>query len=86
MLQKMERAGYVDRRPDPMDQRISRIYPTEMAIAQDEEGKRSIDGYFADVFQGFSTEEQQLMDNMLTRLGANIRGILEATPDRQSKE
>ena len=86
MLQKMERAGYVDRRPDPMDQRISRIYPTEMAIAQDEEGKRSIDGYFADVLQGFSTEEQQLMDNMLTRLGANIRGILEATPDRQSKE
>ena len=86
MLQKMERAGYVDRRPDPMDQRISRIYPTEMAVRQDEEGKRSIDGYFTDVFQGFSPEEQQVMDDMLSRLGANIRAILEAAPDSQSKE
>ena len=86
MLQKMERAGYVDRRPDPMDQRIFRIYPTEMAVQQDEEGKRSIDGYFADVFRGFSSEEQQVMDDMLSRLGANLRGIIEATPDSQSKE
>ena len=86
MLQKMERAGYVDRRPDPMDQRISRIYPTEMAVQQDEEGKRSIDGYFTDVFQGFSPEEQQMMDDMLSRLGVNIRAILEAAPDSQSKE
>ena len=86
MLQKMERAGYVDRRPDPMDQRIFRIYTTEMAVRQDEEGKRSIDGYFADVFRGFSSEEQQVMDDMLSRLGANLRGIIEATPDSQSKE
>ena len=86
MLQKMERSGYVDRRPDPMDQRISRIYPTPAAVALDEEDRRAVDGYFSRVFQNFSPEELQHMDALLSRLGQNIRGILEDRPESPRKE
>lgn len=86
MLQKMERAGYVDRRPDPMDQRISRIYPTEAAVQLDEEDRRAVDGYFGRVFQDFTSQELQQMDEMLSRLGRNIRGIIASGPEIPSKE
>ena len=82
----MERSGYVDRRPDPMDQRISRIYPTPAAVALDEEDRRAVDGYFSRVFQNFSPEELQHMDDLLSRLGQNIRGILEDRPESPRKE
>ena len=86
MLQKMERAGYVDRRPDPMDQRISRIYPTQAAVQLDEEERRSVDGYFGQVFQNFTPQELQQMNEMLERLGRNIRGIIESGAEPPSKE
>lgn len=76
MLQKMEKAGYIDRRPDQEDQRVSRIYPTEMAVEFDQENKKAVDAYFESCFQGFLPEDFEALERILTRLGGNIRANL----------
>lgn len=73
MLQKMEKAGFVLRKPDQEDQRISRIYPTEAAIEVDEETRKAVDTYFARCFQNFTPEEFELFNSLLLKLGENIR-------------
>lgn len=86
MLQKMEKAGYIDRRPDPEDQRISRIYPTQAAKALDEEHNKSFNAYFDRCFAGFSQEELDAFQEMLQKLGGNLRAILNDTPEPPEKE
>lgn len=81
MLQKMEKAGYIDRRPDREDQRISRIYPTEAASALDRENQKVVNAYFARCFAGISPEEFSTMEKALTQLGQNLRQLLEEKPD-----
>lgn len=83
MLQKMEKAGFVDRRPDPEDQRISRIYPTEAAIALEEENKKAVDAYFEACFRGLTPEELHQLAEILTRLGVNIRAILAESANKE---
>lgn len=86
MLQKMEKAGYIDRRPDPEDQRISRIYPTEQAKAMDAENQKAVDAYFARCFTGVAQEEFDAMEAALEKLGKNLREILSENPDPMDKE
>lgn len=86
MLQKMERAGYIDRRPDQADQRISRIYPTAEAKAMDAENQKTVDAYFARCFTGIPQEEFTTMEAALTKLGENLREILRENPDPMDKE
>lgn len=86
MLQKMEKTGYVDRRPDPEDQRISRIYPTEAATRLEEANRKSVDAYFEKCFQGLSSEDLQQLGRILTVVGGNIREILSQGPEPASKE
>ena len=81
MLQKMEKAGYIDRRPDPVDQRVYRIYPTESAIAMEEETHKDVDNYFATCFDGFTQSDFDKLNELLARLGTNIRSV-SAGPDK----
>ncbi len=77
MLQKMERSGYIDRRPDPGDQRISRIYPTDYAKAVDAENLKKVSAYFERCFAGMSQKQFDQMLEGLTVLGNNLRDILD---------
>ncbi len=86
MLQKMEKAGYIDRLPDPVDQRVSRIYPTQMAIQQDSENNKAVEAYFAACFRDFQPEEFDELERILRKLGSNIRTVLEERPEQASKE
>lgn len=86
MLQKMEKAGYIDRRPDQEDQRVSRIYPTDFALEYDAESKKAVDAYFDKCFQGFQPEEFAMLEQILTKLGGNIRTIMAEGPKAPDKE
>lgn len=86
MLQKMEKAGFIDRRPDQEDQRVSRIYPTQMAIIQEAENKKAVDDYFAACFRDFQPEEFEELDHVLKKLGENIRRVLAERPEPVDKE
>lgn len=86
MLQKMEKSGYIDRRPDQADQRISRIYPTAAAKAMDAENQKVVDAYFARCFAGVSRAELAAMEAAMSKLGENLRKILGENPDPMVKE
>ncbi len=79
MLQKMEKAGHIERRPDQEDQRISRIYPTETAIATDSENQKRVNDYFLRCFSEIDQESFDVMLAALGRLEENLRNILSDT-------
>ncbi len=86
MLQKMEKSGYIDRRSDQADQRISRIYPTAEAVSMDAENQKTVDAYFARCFAGISKAEFSTMEAVLSKLGENLREILSDNPNPIDKE
>ncbi len=86
MLQKMEKAGYIQRCSDQGDQRISRIYPTEAALTLDEETRKNVDAYFARCFSGVSPEAFEVMYSAMQQVAQNLRDILDNPPKPRDKE
>lgn len=72
MLQRMERAGLIERRPDPEDARVSRVYLTERG--------RSLEKPVLDVWRqleaqsvaGLSPTELALLRRLLMQVYANL--------------
>lgn len=71
-IDRLSEAGWVERRPDPNDRRVYRIYLTEdatpvldrlSALGEDEERI---------AFSGFSQEEMATLDAMLIRISTNL--------------
>ena len=85
MLQKMEKAGYIRREPDPFDQRISRIYPTEAAEALDENNEKAFNDYFDRCFSGFSQEEFDALQAALVKLNTTLRDMTKDIPEPPDK-
>ena len=81
MLQKMEKAGYIDRRPDRTDQRISRIYPTEKAKILEAENQKNVAAYFDRVLSGVEPEEFQIMMRSMEVFRDNLRAIIDENPE-----
>ncbi len=71
-LQRMERAGLVERREDPADARVSRVYLTE----QGRTVTGSVDELWADLERrtvaGLSLEERVLLRRLLLQLERNL--------------
>jgi DNA-binding MarR family transcriptional regulator len=72
-VKRMERAGFVERKPDPRDERLSRVYLT--AAGRDvqsavEEVWRSFE---AQAFAGFSDGEMATLRSLLQRVCHNIK-------------
>ncbi len=72
MLQRMEKAGFVQRRPDASDQRVSRVYLTETGRAIRARVQAVWDMMEADTFAGFSDEERLLLRAFLQRIRQNL--------------
>ncbi len=80
MIQRMEKAGFVVRKPDPADRRVSRVYLTQAgrdirsAIAQ---AIRTIE---ADTFEGFTVEERVLLRRFLQQVRDNLIRVVGTEP------
>ncbi|MGQ9681975.1 MAG: MarR family winged helix-turn-helix transcriptional regulator [Anaerolineae bacterium] len=72
MLQRMERAGFVLRRPDAVDQRISRVYLTEAGRNVEEEVRRVVRTMDAESFAGLAPEERETLRALLLRVRDNL--------------
>ena len=81
MLQKMEKAGYIDRRPDKADQRISRIYPTEQGRSLETENRKKVAAYFDRVLTGVDREHFEVMMQSMEVFRDNLRDILDESPE-----
>lgn len=72
MLTRMERAGFIQRRPDPSDGRSSRVALTELALARLPEAVATLFQGNRDAMAGFSDEEIAQLIALLERLITNL--------------
>jgi MarR family transcriptional regulator, organic hydroperoxide resistance regulator len=76
MLQRMEGAGFVLRKQDAVDQRVSRVYLTEAGRAIQEQVQSVWDTMEAEVFAGFDETERAELRNYLVRLRENLECVV----------
>ena len=72
MIQRMEKAGFVQRRPDANDQRVSRVYLTEAGRAIQARLQAIWDTMEAETFAGLSDEERLLLRRFLQHVRQNL--------------
>ena len=80
MVQRMEKAGFVERRPDPEDQRVSRVYLTDAGRAVQETVKQVWRTMEEETLQGFTLEERELLRGFLSRMRENLLQVIGDVP------
>ena len=84
MLQRMEKAGLIDRKPDPSDQRLSRVYLTEKGRMLQLKIENLFKEMNVEVINGLSPEEQILLHHLLLKVRRNLQDATgEKTPSSQ---
>jgi DNA-binding MarR family transcriptional regulator len=73
MVQRMEKTGFVERREDPADQRLSRVYLTAAGRAIRAEVERVRCTIEAETFAELSAEECALLRCCLQQMRANLK-------------
>ena len=72
MVQRMEKAGFVVRRPDEHDQRVSRVHLTAAGCAVMDDVRGAIDELDAETFGGLTAEELATLRALLQRVRENL--------------
>ena len=72
MVQRMERSGFLERRPDPDDERVSRVHLTAMGRRVQSDVEAVFQRFAEEIFAGFTEEELASLYAMLQRLHRNI--------------
>jgi DNA-binding MarR family transcriptional regulator len=72
MLQRMERAGLIERRPDPEDARISRVYLTERGRALEQPVMEVWKHLEEQTVAGLTLTEQALLRRLLMQVLTNL--------------
>jgi MarR family transcriptional regulator, organic hydroperoxide resistance regulator len=72
MLQRMERVGFLVRKPDATDQRVSRVYLTDAGRAIQSQVQAIWQQIETETFAGFTAEESDLLRLFLLRLRHNL--------------
>ena len=72
MLQRMERAGLIERRPDPEDARVSLVYLTERGRALEQPVLDVWRQLEARTVSGLSLTEQTLLHRLLLQVATNL--------------
>ncbi|HHX43629.1 MAG TPA: MarR family transcriptional regulator [Chloroflexi bacterium] len=73
MLRRMERAGFLVRRVDAEDQRVSRVYLTDKGRAIQSDVMDVFRRTEAETFAGLAAEERAQLRGFLQQLRANLR-------------
>ena len=72
MIQRMEKAGFVQRRSDPQDQRRSRVYLTDTGRAIRSEVEAIWAQIEAETFAGLSVAEKESLRSVFQRIIGNL--------------
>ena len=73
MLQRMAEAGFVERRRDSRDQRVVRVYLSDVGRAVQEKVQQVWAQMERDVLEGFEPEECSQLRGFLLRIRENLR-------------
>lgn len=85
MLNRMVKNGHVERRPDPNDQRIQRVYLTDKGRAAVDEVREALHASEAYALKGVTPEERMLLRRLLLHMFDNVKQY-EQMISRQTKE
>jgi len=72
MIQRMEKAGFVQRKPDSGDQRISRVFLTDSGRAIRTQLQAIWDQMEVESFSGFSPDELLVVRRVLLQIRDNL--------------
>ena len=72
MVQRMERAGFLQRRSDPDDERVSRVYLSDAGRGIRVEVQNRLRDIDALAMKSFTQRERQALAAMLTRVRDNL--------------
>jgi DNA-binding MarR family transcriptional regulator len=75
MLKRMEKAGFVERRPDPEDQRVSRVYLTEAGRSVRADVQQVWRQLEDEAFAGFTLEERALLRRAFLQIRENLMDV-----------
>jgi len=81
MVQALERSGAVDRRPDPGDQRLTRVYLTASGRALEREMRQVAADYVSATISKLSEADRRELARLLEELGASIERAGDGGPD-----
>lgn len=71
-IDRMEAAGLIERRPDPVDRRVKRLYLTDAARPLLDKFRSVATSCYSNVLVGISDEEVEQAVDILTRIRANL--------------
>ena len=72
VLQRMEHAGFVERRADLEDQRLSRVYLTPAGHAICEDVRKTLDAMDEETFADFTLAERVLLRRFFAQITENL--------------
>ena len=72
MIQRMEKAGFVERRRDTADERVSHVYLTETGRAVRGDVTRILKTLEDEALAGFDVEEKTLLRRFFTQIRDNL--------------
>jgi len=75
MIQRMEKSGFLLRKADEQDQRVSRVYLTEHGRAVREELQAVWERLERENFAGFDDQELAMLRGFLHRIRANLEAV-----------
>jgi DNA-binding MarR family transcriptional regulator len=75
MIQRMEKSGFVERRPDATDQRLSRVYLTEAGRSVQAEVQQVWRTLEKEAFAGLEEGERVLLGSLLRRVRENLQQV-----------
>ena len=80
MIQRMERTGFVQRRSDPEDQRVSRVYLTETGRTIHEDVQQVLRSLEKETFAGFNPQERISLQRFLIQMRENLMRVAGGKP------
>jgi DNA-binding MarR family transcriptional regulator len=78
MIQRMEKAGFVERRPDPQDERVSRVYLTEAGRAVQADVRDVWHTLEREAFAYLTEEQRAQLRHLLLQIRDNLMRVAPA--------
>jgi DNA-binding MarR family transcriptional regulator len=75
MVQRMEKAGFVERKADPSDHRLSRVYLTDAGRRIQAGVEDAWRAFEEQAMAGLSTSERRLLSELLVHVCHNLEGM-----------
>lgn len=77
IIDRMEEAGWVERKADPADRRARILHLTDKSRGTVEELRQIVEAMFEEVLTGLDDGERRSLAGMLERIGANLAAARE---------